>query len=75
MLSHGFPAVNFVVVNSMATVNESNKLALLRSKAVDIPVYQETPSEPVWGLLGGKNASIVVFDRLASLILFCLNLA
>lgn len=56
----GFPAINFMVINSMLATEDTE---LLRHEAANIPVYQEQPGETVRGILGVPNNQILVLDR------------
>lgn len=56
----GFPAINFMVINSMLA---SENTELLQHEAPSIPVYQELPGEPVKDVLGAGNDHILVLDR------------
>lgn len=56
----GFPAINFMVINSMLA---SENTELLKNEAPSIPVYQELPGEPVKDILGAGNDHILVLDR------------
>ncbi|XP_034255499.1 selenoprotein P-like [Thrips palmi] len=56
----GFPAINFMVINSMLGSENSE---LLQHEAPSIPVYQEQSSEPVKDILGVGNDHILVLDR------------
>lgn len=56
----GFPAINFMVINSILA---SENTELLQHGPPSIPVYQELPGEPVKDILGAGNDHILVLDR------------